>query len=80
MTNEEQHEMMVEILTKLVDVLDCDELSLLAFHLGIETSEFYDDREPEYSDGSTCSREDYEYGVWRQEQLDNAYEEERKAA
>lgn len=80
MTNEEQHEMLVEILTNLVDVLNCDELSLLAHHLGIETSEFYEEPEEEESDGSTCSREDYEYGVWRQEQLDNAYEEERKAA
>lgn len=37
----EQHEMLVEILTKLVDVLDCDELSLLANSCGIQVSEFY---------------------------------------
>ena len=37
----EQHQMLVEIMTKLVDVLDCDELSLLAHHLGIPLSEFY---------------------------------------
>ena len=43
----EQHQMLVEIMTKLVDVLDCDELSLLAHHLGIPISEFYG---PEESD------------------------------
>lgn len=37
----EQHQMLVEILTKLVDVLDCDELSLLAHHVGIPVSDFY---------------------------------------
>lgn len=41
MTHEQQHEMLVEILAKLVPVLSCDELSLLAFHLGIKTKEFY---------------------------------------
>lgn len=41
MNHEHQHEMLVEILGKLVDVLDCDELSLLAYHLGIKISEFY---------------------------------------
>ena len=45
MSNEEQRRMLVEILTKLVDVLDCDELSLLAHHCGIQVSEFY--TEPE---------------------------------
>jgi hypothetical protein len=41
MTNEEQHEYLVGILTKLVPVLDCDELSCLAHHLGISVDEFY---------------------------------------
>lgn len=42
MTHEQQHEMLVEVLCKLVDVLNADELSLLAHHLGIKISEFYD--------------------------------------
>ena len=41
MSNEEQHQMLVETLAKLVDVLSCDELSLLAYHCGIKVSEFY---------------------------------------
>ena len=41
MSNEEQRRMLVEILSKLVDVLDCEELSLLAHHAGIPVSEFY---------------------------------------
>lgn len=41
MTNSEQHEMLCGILTKLVPVLDCDELSLLAHSCGIKVSEFY---------------------------------------
>lgn len=41
MSNEEQHEMLVEILGKLIDVLSADELSLVAYHLGIKISEFY---------------------------------------
>lgn len=41
MTHEQQHEMLVDILTKLVPILTCDELSLLAYHLGIQTDEFY---------------------------------------
>lgn len=41
MSNEEQRRLLVEILTKLVDVLDCDELSILAHHCGIPISEFY---------------------------------------
>ncbi len=35
------HEMLCGILTKLVPVLDCDELSLLANSCGIKQSEFY---------------------------------------
>ena len=42
MSHEDQHEMLVEILTKLVPILSCDELSLLAFHTGIKVSEFYE--------------------------------------
>ena len=41
MSNEEQHQMLVETLAKLVDVLSCDELSLLAHCCGVQVSEFY---------------------------------------
>lgn len=37
----EQHEMLCEILAKLVPVLSCDELSLLAHCCGVQVSEFY---------------------------------------
>lgn len=47
MSNEEQHRMICEILTKLVDVLDCDELSLLAHQCGISIAEFYGPNEAE---------------------------------
>ena len=42
MNMEQQHEMLVEILAKLVPVLSADELSLLSYHLGIKQNEFYD--------------------------------------
>lgn len=41
MSNEDQHQMLCGILTKLVPVLDCDELSLLAHSCGISISDFY---------------------------------------
>ncbi len=41
MNNEEQHHMLCATLAKLVDVLDCDELSLLANCCGVQISEFY---------------------------------------
>jgi hypothetical protein len=41
MSHDEQHQMLVEILTKLVPILSVDELSLLAFHTGIKINEFY---------------------------------------
>lgn len=41
-SNEEQHERLVMILSSLVPVLDCDDLSLLAHSCGIPVSEFYD--------------------------------------
>lgn len=43
MTNAEQHERLCDILCKLVDVdvLDCEELALLAHHAGIKINEFY---------------------------------------
>lgn len=47
MSNEEQRRMLVEILSKLVDVLDCDELSLLAHHVVIPVSDFYSATEPD---------------------------------
>lgn len=37
----EQHEMLCGILTKLVPVLTCDELSLLSHSCGISINEFY---------------------------------------
>lgn len=41
MTNEEQHEMLCATLAKLVDILDCDELSLLAHCCGVRVEDFY---------------------------------------
>ena len=41
MSNDEQHEMLCDILAKLVDVLDCDELSLLAHCCGVRIEDFY---------------------------------------
>jgi len=37
----EQNEMLCMILAKLVPVLDCEELSLLAHCCGVQISEFY---------------------------------------
>lgn len=47
MTNAEQHERLCDILCKLVDVdvLDCEELALLAHHAGIKINEFYPEPE-----------------------------------
>lgn len=39
MSNAEQHEMLVGILCKLMDVLDCEQLSLLCHCCGISTDE-----------------------------------------
>lgn len=41
MSNEEQHQKLCETLTKLVDVLDCDELDLLAQRCNVRIEEFY---------------------------------------
>ena len=41
MSNDEQHEMLCGILAKLVDVLDADELSLLAHCCGVKIEDFY---------------------------------------
>ena len=41
MSNEEQYEMLCAILCKLVDVLNCDELSLLAHCCGVQIADFY---------------------------------------
>ena len=41
MSNFEQHEMLVGILCKLVPILTCDELSLLAHSCGVPVEEFY---------------------------------------
>lgn len=41
MSNSEQHEKLCGILCRLVEVLDCDDLSLLAHSCGVQISEFY---------------------------------------
>ena len=41
MSNAEQYEMLCAILCKLVDVLNCDELSLLAHCCGVQIADFY---------------------------------------
>jgi len=40
-SNEEQHHMPCETLANLVDVLDCDELELLAQRCNVRVEEFY---------------------------------------
>ncbi len=47
MTNEEQHEKLYDILHKLcnVDTLDCEEIGLLAYHLGIKINNLYPEPE-----------------------------------
>lgn len=47
MSNEEQYRKLCEALCKCVDVLDCDELSLLAHCCGVKISDFYGSEEPE---------------------------------
>ena len=37
--NEELHQRTVEILTRLVDVLNCDDLSILCYHAGVREEE-----------------------------------------
>ena len=41
MSNSEQHEFLCATLAKLVDVMDCDELSLLAHCCGVRIEDFY---------------------------------------
>ncbi len=41
MSNSEQYELLCATLAKLVDVLDCDELSLLAHCCGVRIEDFY---------------------------------------
>ena len=41
MSNAEQYEMLCTVLCKLVGVLDCDELSLLAHCCGVQIADFY---------------------------------------
>lgn len=50
MSNEEQHEMLCAILLKLVPILDCDELSLLAHCCGVSVNDFYPVSECKSSD------------------------------
>jgi len=40
-SNAEQYEMLCTVLCKLVGVLDCDELSLLAHCCGVQIADFY---------------------------------------
>lgn len=40
-SNAEQYEMLCTVLCKLVDVLDCDELSLLEHCCGVQIADFY---------------------------------------
>lgn len=37
--NQELHQRTVEILTNLVDVLDCEDLSILCWHAGVDVNE-----------------------------------------
>lgn len=37
--NQELHQRTVEVLTTLVDVLDCDDLALLCYHAGVSVTE-----------------------------------------
>lgn len=41
MSNSEQYELLCATLAKLVDVLDCDELSLLSHCCGVHIEDFY---------------------------------------
>ena len=41
MSNYEQYELLCATLAKLVDVLDCDELALLAHCCGVRIEDFY---------------------------------------
>jgi len=41
MSNSEQYELLCATLAKLVDFLDCDELSLLAHCCGVRIEDFY---------------------------------------
>ena len=41
MSNSEQHEMLCAALSKCVEVLDCDELALLAHCCGVRIEDFY---------------------------------------
>ena len=69
MSNSEQHEMLVGILSNLVPVLTCEELSLLAHSCGVPVSEFY----------GNASNEEFSFD-WNIEQCaDNGSIEWRKA-
>ena len=41
MSNDEQYEFLCATLSKLVEVLDCDELSLIAHCCGVRIEDFY---------------------------------------
>ena len=69
MSNEEQHELLCATLAKLVDVLDCEELSLLAHSCGVPVEDFY----------GNASNEEFSFD-WNIEQCsDNDSIEWRKA-
>jgi hypothetical protein len=42
MGHDEQHEMLCQVLSKLVPILSSDELFLLSYHCGVSISDFYD--------------------------------------
>lgn len=41
MGHDEQHEMLCQVLSKLVPILSSDELFLLSYHCGVSISDFY---------------------------------------
>lgn len=45
MSHEEQHQMLCEALSKCVEILSCEELSLIAHHCGVKIGEFYGEAE-----------------------------------
>lgn len=69
MSNSEQHEMLVGILSNLIPVLTCDELSLLAHSCGMPVSEFY----------GNASNDDLSFDWTIEQRSDNDSIEWRKA-
>lgn len=55
----EQHEMLIKTLEKLVPVLNCDELELLANSCGVQVDEFYYPHQPIQFFTSLETKHDY---------------------